>query len=52
MDRLYTKQWDNIIEILTENVNHSNLEIRKAAVYCLNYICEGLSENKTITIYE
>lgn len=48
MDRLNSNIWNDIIDLICDNINHENFEIKKAAAFSLNYICEILDENKEI----
>lgn len=50
MQKLQSEAENNIIEVLSSNIDHADQEIQKAAIYSLNYICESLAENKQIRI--
>jgi importin subunit beta-1 len=39
------KEWQDIIPILAKNTSHQDVEIKKAAILTLGYICENLKSN-------
>lgn len=42
------KQWPNIIQILVNQTNNNEEEIKKAAVMTLGFICENLKEQSGV----
>lgn len=43
MDKMNNNVWQNsIIQVITDNVQHSDPQVQKASLFTLNYICESL----------
>lgn len=35
-------EWNELIPLLIQNVNHKNMDVKKAAIITLGYICDQL----------
>lgn len=54
VERIYSEQneWTDIVKNLTSNMENSDSDIQKAAIFALNFICENIQEDKRIKVYE